>query len=129
MALADAPAAGPRSEARLRIAVILNGGGGAIKARGADAVSAELAAAFERHAVAAEIIVCGGEGIAGCAEKALQRAKDGALDAVAAGGGDGTIRSVAGVLAGTGVPLGVLPLGTLNHFARDLGIPTDLDEA
>jgi diacylglycerol kinase family enzyme len=30
------------------------------------------------------------------------------------------------VLAGTGVPLGVLPLGTLNHFAKDLGIPTDL---
>ncbi|MEA2691926.1 MAG: hypothetical protein QOJ16_1313 [Acidobacteriota bacterium] len=49
--------------------------------------------------------------------------------AVVAGGGDGSIRSVAGVLAGTETPLGVLPLGTLNHFARDLGIPEDIPEA
>ncbi|HEU0106646.1 MAG TPA: diacylglycerol kinase family protein, partial [Vicinamibacteria bacterium] len=35
----------------------------------------------------------------------------------------------AGGLAGTGKPMGVLPLGTLNHFARDLGIPTLLEEA
>ena len=44
-------------------------------------------------------------------------------DAVVAGGGDGTISTVAGVLADSGMPLGVLPLGTLNHFAKDLGIP------
>src|SRR2546423_8205012 len=50
-------------------------------------------------------------------------------DTVIAGGGDGTVSSVAGVLAGTRVILGVLPLGTLNHFAKDLGIPTDLGEA
>ena len=45
------------------------------------------------------------------------------------GGGDGTISAAAGALAGTGTALGILPLGTLNHFARDLGIPLDLDEA
>jgi diacylglycerol kinase family enzyme len=44
-------------------------------------------------------------------------------DAVVAGGGDGTISTVAGVLADSGMPLGVLPLGTLNHFAKDLRIP------
>jgi diacylglycerol kinase family enzyme len=48
---------------------------------------------------------------------------------IVAGGGDGTISCVAGVLAGTDVSLGVLALGTLNHFARDLGIPTDLKGA
>jgi YegS/Rv2252/BmrU family lipid kinase len=48
---------------------------------------------------------------------------------VVAGGGDGTISSVASVLAGTTTPLGVLPLGTLNHFAKDAGIPQDLDAA
>ena len=48
---------------------------------------------------------------------------------VVAAGGDGTISAVASRLAGTGVPLGVLPLGTLNHFAKDLGIPLDLDHA
>jgi diacylglycerol kinase family enzyme len=36
---------------------------------------------------------------------------------------------VAGLLADTGVPLGVLPFGTLNHFAKYLGIPVDLESA
>lgn len=49
--------------------------------------------------------------------------------AVVAGGGDGTISAVASVLAGTPTPMGVLPLGTLNHFARDAGIPFDLQKA
>lgn len=48
---------------------------------------------------------------------------------IIAGGGDGTISSVASVLAGNDVTLGVLPMGTLNHFSRDLGISADLDEA
>jgi diacylglycerol kinase family enzyme len=48
---------------------------------------------------------------------------------VVGGGGDGTISAIAAVLAGTDVPLGILPLGTLNHFAKDLGIPLDLDGA
>lgn len=50
-------------------------------------------------------------------------------EAVVAGGGDGTISTVAEALAGTGIPLGVLPLGTLNHFAKDLGIPLELEQA
>ena len=48
---------------------------------------------------------------------------------VIVGGGDGTISLAAGELAGTATALGILPLGTLNHFARDLGIPFDLAEA
>src|SRR5689334_13890599 len=48
---------------------------------------------------------------------------------VVAGGGDGTVSAVASVLAGTSSRLGVLPLGTLNHFAKDLGIPLALDAA
>ncbi len=50
-------------------------------------------------------------------------------DVVVAGGGDGTISAVAGALVGTGKTLGVLPLGTLNHFAKDLGLPLELPEA
>ena len=45
------------------------------------------------------------------------------------GGGDGTISAAASALVGTETSLGILPLGTLNHFARDLGIPTELEEA
>ena len=45
------------------------------------------------------------------------------------GGGDGTLSSAANHLAGTGVVLGVLPLGTANDFARNLRIPADLDLA
>jgi diacylglycerol kinase family enzyme len=48
---------------------------------------------------------------------------------VVAGGGDGTVNTIASKIIGTDKVLGVLPLGTLNHFARDLGIPTDLEEA
>jgi diacylglycerol kinase family enzyme len=62
------------------------------------------------------------------AERARAALRQG-TGAVVAGGGDGTVSCVAGVLAGTKTPLGVLPLGTLNHFAKDLGIPADLAEA
>ncbi|HEX8096647.1 MAG TPA: diacylglycerol kinase family protein [Pyrinomonadaceae bacterium] len=48
---------------------------------------------------------------------------------VIAGGGDGTINAVASVLVGTDRPLGVLPLGTLNHFAKDMHIPLALADA
>jgi diacylglycerol kinase family enzyme len=48
---------------------------------------------------------------------------------VVAGGGDGSLNAVASVLVDTDVAFGVLPLGTLNHFARDLGIPFELDAA
>ncbi|MEZ5181778.1 MAG: diacylglycerol kinase family protein [Acidimicrobiales bacterium] len=49
--------------------------------------------------------------------------------AVVVAGGDGTVSCAAGAAAGTDVVLGVLPLGTFNHFAKDLGVPTDLGEA
>ena len=48
---------------------------------------------------------------------------------VVAGGGDGTVNAVAGRLAGADVALGVLPMGTLNHFARDAGVPRSLEAA
>ena len=50
-------------------------------------------------------------------------------DVIVAAGGDGTISAIASHLAGTSKTLGVLPIGTLNHFAKDLGIPLDLPSA
>ncbi|HXE57374.1 MAG TPA: diacylglycerol kinase family protein [Gemmatimonadales bacterium] len=51
------------------------------------------------------------------------------LDAIVAAGGDGTINRAAQVALALGRPLGVLPLGTRNHFAGALGLPTSVDEA
>lgn len=48
---------------------------------------------------------------------------------IVAGGGDGTVNDIAGKLAGTDIALGVLPMGTLNHFAKDAGIPLNLEAA
>ncbi len=48
---------------------------------------------------------------------------------VVAAGGDGTINAVASAVRGTATVMGILPMGTLNHFAKDVGIPLDLAEA
>jgi diacylglycerol kinase family enzyme len=62
-------------------------------------------------------------------DPALREALAARPDAIVVGGGDGTVRSAAALLAGTGIPLGVLPLGTLNHFAKDLKMPLDWRDA
>ena len=61
-------------------------------------------------------------------ENALRQAVDHRPDALFVGGGDGTVSATARLLVDTGIPLAVLPLGTLNHFAKDLGLPTDWRE-
>ena len=57
---------------------------------------------------------------------AVREALDEQPAGLVAGGGDGTVNAVASALAGTTTPMGVLPLGTLNHFAKAAGIPLDL---
>jgi diacylglycerol kinase family enzyme len=50
-------------------------------------------------------------------------------DCIAVAGGDGTVAGVADAMRGLDVPLGVLPMGTFNYFARGIGVPLDLDSA
>ncbi len=57
-----------------------------------------------------------------------QAARKGCRTVIAVGG-DGTVSSVAACLKGTSLSLGIIPAGTLNHFAKDLGIPLELDKA
>lgn len=106
-----------------RLAVIINAGSGSVE----DADLAEqVRAHFSARGMEPEFCSCGaGKEIRRHTEEALQRG----CKIVVAGGGDGTISTVASVVAGTDAALGVLPLGTLNHFAKDLGLPLALEEA
>jgi diacylglycerol kinase family enzyme len=58
-------------------------------------------------------------------EKAIQTGIDGLIIA----GGDGTVSTAARLLGGTGIALGVLPMGTFNLAARDLGVPLEMENA
>lgn len=82
---------------------------------------------FAAHGLDADVtLASSGSAMVAAAEKAVA---DG-LSIVVAGGGDGTLNAVASVLANhSHVAFGVLPLGTLNHFAKDVGIPLELDQA
>jgi diacylglycerol kinase family enzyme len=62
-------------------------------------------------------------------QAAMQRAVQSGCETLVAGGGDGTINSAAQHVIGTDIRLGVLPMGTLNHFAKDLNIPLELEAA
>lgn len=62
-------------------------------------------------------------------ERLTRAARSEGVTVVAVAGGDGTLNCAAGMLAGSGVALGILPLGTMNLLAKDLGIPRDLDAA
>src|SRR5438270_11034766 len=105
------------------IVVLLNRGGGAVAA---DPKIGDKVAKALRHAGAdAEVELIGG---GDCAVRCRAIAERGD-ELVVVGGGDGTISAAASALVGTGTRLGILPLGTLNHFARDLGIPNKLDDA
>jgi YegS/Rv2252/BmrU family lipid kinase len=58
-----------------------------------------------------------------------QDAARGPYEVIVAAGGDGTVNTVAAAVIESNKILGILPAGTLNHFARDLGIPFDLEAA
>ena len=62
-------------------------------------------------------------------ERLTIAARTDGVEAVAVAGGDGTLNCAASILAGGRVALGILPLGTMNLLAKDLGIPLDLDAA
>jgi diacylglycerol kinase family enzyme len=103
--------------------VIVNSASGAGCAPGYER---ELRERFAAQGVDAQVeLVASGDEIV----KAAKRAVDGGARCVVAAGGDGTVSAVASQLAGKPCALGVLPLGTLNHFAKDNGVPLDIDEA
>ena len=106
-----------------RVTVLLNRGGGAVAAD--PKIGDKVARALKKAGVEAEVELIGG---GDCAARCRAIAERGD-ELLVVGGGDGTISSAASALVGTETLLGILPLGTLNHFARDLGIPTKLADA
>lgn len=84
----------------------------------------EILAGCQERGIDATTHLCEGKRLTA---KARELAASG-VDAVIAAGGDGTVSAVAAGIAGTEVALGVVPLGTLNHFSKDLGI-TDIASA
>jgi diacylglycerol kinase family enzyme len=102
--------------------VIVNRGGGSFNAQAAD----ELEGLFAAAGVEADVRLVAPDRLN---DEFAQAASAPGLDAVVAAGGDGTISCAAGALAGRDRPLGVLSFGTLNHFARDAGLPADMKEA
>jgi diacylglycerol kinase family enzyme len=105
------------------IEVILNAGSGD---GNRDDARDRLGDAFKRTDLEARISVArtGSEAIA-----LAQHAARSEADTIVAAGGDGTVNSVASAVLETGKTLGVLPFGTMNHFAKDLHIPLDLESA
>lgn len=103
--------------------ILINCGGGT--AKGDEEIGSKVAAALHAAGIAGEVELLDGAGVARRAEEAVRQG----APLIIAGGGDGTISAAASAVAGSGSVLGVLPLGTLNHFARDLGIEFDLDKA
>lgn len=88
--------------------------------------SERLAQIFDEHQIDVDIAV------AHSGTEVVELARDaarGPYKVIVAGGGDGTVSSIAAVVIDSGKILGVLPLGTLNHFARDLKVPFDLEAA
>jgi diacylglycerol kinase family enzyme len=105
------------------IAVLINPKGGTAKAKDAVANLQQLLAA--RLPQATVEVVPRGDQLTARARAAY----DAGATVVAAAGGDGTLSAVAQALVGTDVRLGVIPFGTRNHFALDVGVPLDLEQA
>ncbi|MDB5697851.1 MAG: diacylglycerol kinase family lipid kinase [Alphaproteobacteria bacterium] len=109
----------------MRVTAVINRSGGTVVG-GEAALPERLAAAFAEAGVQANIIFAAPDDLQAAFEEA---AEDEGLDALIAGGGDGTVSLAAAVAVRAGLTLGLVPLGTLNHLARDAGIPADLEAA
>ncbi|TPG42771.1 hypothetical protein EAH79_02590 [Sphingomonas koreensis] len=105
------------------IPVFVNRSGGTAASKG-DALAGELEAAFADAGLTIQLHLIGGNEINAAVRNAAK-----ANDLIVVGGGDGTLGCAAEIVAGAGKTLGILPLGTRNHLARELGIPLDLPGA
>jgi YegS/Rv2252/BmrU family lipid kinase len=114
------PRAFNRVSPSVRTIAVINASGGAPDLKSGELTPAKVQQLFAGKGVEVDVRFAAGEGL----EEALQEAIAAEPELLIVGGGDGTISSAARALRGRPIVLGVLPLGTLNHFAKDLGIET-----
>lgn len=107
----------------MKIAVIINSGSGP---RHEELIEQVVADAFAAAGAEAQIALATS---AGELETFAKKAAAEDAEVIVAGGGDGSINLVAAHVIASNRILGVLPLGTMNHFAKDLKIPLDLKKA
>ncbi|SFZ83252.1 Diacylglycerol kinase family enzyme [Devosia enhydra] len=110
----------------MRFQAICNRDGGTFKTTDLDAFCERIGEAFRANGHEISCRVVSGDDLQAAIADA---ADDDTIDAMIVGGGDGTISSAAAEAFRTGKPLGVLPAGTMNLFARSLGVPLELDAA
>lgn len=110
----------------MRLHLILNRKAGALRGLDADQAAEGLAEIFRKHGHEVTVAALDGPGACAAIEKSC---REGVFDAVVAGGGDGTISAAAAAAAKGGMTLGILPLGTMNLFARSLAIPLEMNAA
>jgi diacylglycerol kinase family enzyme len=105
---------------------VLNREGGALRTMDLAAFEATIRGILESANHSVETAVVSGKDINGALERA---ARDQGVDVVLVGGGDGTVSSAAAALMNSDKALAILPAGTMNLFARGLGIPLQLEAA
>lgn len=110
----------------MKFLAILNRDGGTLRTTDLAAFSERMSRTLEAAGHLLDIRIVGAQDIAAALDKA---AVAGGVDIVLVGGGDGTISSAAASLMGKKKALAILPAGTMNLFARSLGIPQNLDAA
>lgn len=110
----------------MRFIAVLNKDGGTLRTMDLDAFTARMKEVLESGGHTLEVeIVRGGEVVAALNKAAARRS----IDVLIAGGGDGTISAASAALMDRKMALAILPAGTMNLFARSLGIPQSLEAA
>ena len=110
----------------MKTLIVLNAGAGRAASLRCDEVKRRVEQASAQLGLDVEVRAIGAAALRSVFEAA---AADSEVGTVVAGGGDGTLNTAANALAQAGKTMGILPLGTLNHFARDVGIPLGLEDA
>ena len=107
----------------MKAIAILNRDAGTLRTMDLEAYAELLRLAFEAHGHDVDCRIVPGKHVVEALKKA---SRDPSCEALIVAGGDGTVSAAAGIAWKSGCPLGVIPAGTMNLFARAIGLPLDV---